>query len=399
MIKKLYNAKILTDAYAQIFDGEIAIEDDKIIYVGNKFDGRVDEQIDCNGNLLMSGFVNCHTHSAMTLLKGLGEDESLENWLFKFIMPREKTLTKQDVYNGSVLAIKEMLKNGITCFQDNYFYPKQTAKACQDLGIRAVVSLSQNYSPSKFLTKSELEKLYLDLKDKYPLVNYNFYCHSTYTCNEQQFFDTISLAKKYGKLVSTHSSETLTEVGECTQTHNGQTPTMLLNSFGFFDVKSTFAHGVHLQKEDYEILKDKNTSVVHNPSSNLKLGSGIANLKALLQNGINICLGTDGSASNNRLDMFREMFLASSLQKAIFNDPKLISCSQALAMATQNGAKALGLEKIGTLRVNNYADIIMIDLAGIDNAIKNDIKSNLVYACSSEDVLMTMINGKIVYKK
>lgn len=399
MKTKLYNAKILTDAYSQIFDGEIVIQDDKIIFVGEKFNGEVDDKIDCNGNLLMAGFINCHAHSPMTLLKGVGQGETLENWLFKHIIPKEKIFTEQDIYNGSILAIKEMLKGGITCFQDNYFYPEITAKACQDMGIRAVISLSQNYSHSTFLSKQELEKLYLDLKDKYPLVDYNFYCHSIYTCNEQQFFDTIELAKKYGKLMCTHSSETLTEVGECTQTHAGQTPTMLLDSFGFFDTKSMFAHGVFLQKEDYEILKDKQTSVVHNPSSNLKLGSGIANLKALIQNDINISLGTDGSSSNDRLDMFREMYLASTLQKAIFNDPKLVDASQTIAMATQNGAKALGRDDIGKLKVGNYADMIMIDLNGIDNAVKNDIKSNLVYACSTEDVLMTMVNGKIVYKK
>ena len=377
----------------------MVVDDKKIIFVGKKYDGNVDEQIDCKGNLLMPGFINCHAHSAMTLLKGVGEGENLESWLFSHIIPREKLLTPKDIYDGTVLAVKEMQKNGITCFQDSYFYPEQTAKACQDNNMRVYISLSQGYSQNEFLSCDELEKLYNRLKNKNGLINYNFYFHSVYTCDEQQFINTIGLAKKYKAFIGTHASETLTEVGECTQTHGGQTPIMLLDSYGFFDIPSLIAHGVHLQKEDYEILQNKPVSVAHNPSSNLKLGSGIANLKALKSRGINICLGTDGSASNNKLDMFREMFLSSVLQKGIFNDPTLITASDAIAFATQNGAKALCNDKIGKLKVDNYADFIMIDLHGINNQVCNDIKSNIVYASGVEDVLMTVIDGKIVYKK
>lgn len=397
MITKFTNAYILKEANSPVFFGELAIEDNKIIFVGDKFVGKCDKIIDCKNNLLMAGFINTHAHSPMSLLKGLGENSTLQDWLFKHIIPKEKQMSQQQIYDGSVLAICEMLKNGITCFQDNYFYPEITAKACENTGIRAVVSLSQNYSHNKFLSYEELEQLYQKLINKSELVDYNFYFHSIYTCDEQQILNSINLAKKYNKLLVTHLSETLTEVGECAKVHNGMTPVMLLDSLGFFECKTLLAHCVFLEKEDYQILENKQVSVSHNPSSNLKLGSGVANLKALKQRNINICLGTDGSASNNRLDMFREMYLASTLQKALFHDASLISSEDALNMATMNGAKALDNDKIGCLKQGNFADIIMINLNSIENLIHNDVKSNLVFACGSEDVIMTMVNGKILY--
>ncbi len=398
MKTKFENARILTSPTDDIFLGEIVINNDKIEFIGTKYQGKVDKVFDCKKNLLMAGFINCHAHSAMSLLKGISDSDSLEDWLKK-VNPIEKNFTEKDIYDGTVLAIKEYLKNGITCFQDCYFYPDIIAKAVEDCGIRAVIALSQNYSIDKFLSKQELEDLFLKLNKKSPLVDYLFYCHSVYTCNESQFANTISLARKYDKIVCCHMSESLTEVGVCTQTHNGLTPVMVLESFGFFDGKNLVAHGVHLQKEDYALLEKYHVNIAHNPSSNLKLGSGIANLKSMKNHGINICLGTDGSASNNRLDMFREMYLSSVLQKALLNDPTLINPETALEMATTNGAKALCNDKIGSLKVGNYADMIMIDMHSVDNQVCRDIKSNLVYACGAEDVLLTMVNGKILYEK
>lgn len=394
---KFENALIMTTPFEPIILGELVVNDEKIEFIGKKFDGKVDKVINCNQNLLMAGFINCHAHSAMTLLKGISDSDTLENWLKK-VNPLEQNLTPKQIYDGTILAIKEYIKNGITCFQDCYFYPDVAVKACIDTGMRACIALSEAYSMNKFLSKEQLEKLYLSLKNKSHLVDYLFYCHSVYTCNEKQFAETISLARKYNTIIATHMSESLYEVGECAKIHGGKTPVMLLESYGFFDGQSLLAHGVHLQKEDYAILEKYNASICHNPSSNLKLGSGIANLKALQNHNVNICLGTDGSASNNKLDMFREMFLSSVLQKGVMNDPTLINAETALDMATINGAKALGNNKIGSLKVGNYADIIMIDMHSINNMISQNIKSNLVYACGVEDVILTMINGKILYQ-
>lgn len=398
MITKFTNAYILVDPLSPIIFGELAVENNKIIFVGEKFDMPFDTQIDCNKNLLMAGFVNTHAHSPMTLLKGIGEGANLQDWLYKYMFPMEQTLTKEQIYTGTKLAIAEMVKNGITCFQDSYFYPEETLKACKECGMRAVISLSQNYSPSQFLSYTELNNLYNKLNHQSELVSFNFYFHSIYTCDEQQIINAINLAKKHNTFVGTHLSETLNEVGECAKVHGGMTPVLFLDSLGFFDCKTLLAHGVYLEKEDYQILENKQVSISHNPSSNLKLGSGIANLKALQQRNINICLGTDGSASNNRLDMFREMYLSSTLQKALFHDATLITCEQALAFATTNGAKALGLNDVGSLKKGKLADIIMINLHSINNHICNNIKSNLVYASGVEDVLMTMIDGKILYQ-
>ncbi len=400
MITKFTNAYILTSAYDNVFLGELAIEDDKILYVGDKFEKACDAVIDCHKNLLMPGFINTHAHTPMTLLKGLGEGQELQNWLFKSMTPAEKKLTKAQTYYGSKLAIAEMLKNGITCFQDNYFYPDITAKAVQECGIRAVLSLSQNYSPDTFLSFAELDQFYKEQSKNSceGRLDFNFYFHSIYTCDEQQIINAINLSKKYDKLLVTHLSETLDEVGECAKIRDGMTPAVFLDSLGFFDCKTLLAHGVFLQKEDYEILQDKQVSISHNPSSNLKLGSGIANLKALKQRNINICLGTDGSASNNRLDMFREMYLSSVLQKALFHDATLISAEDAISFATGNGAKALLNDKIGCLKKGNFADIIMINLKSLDSLVCNNLKSNLVYACGTENILMTMVNGKILYQ-
>ena len=395
----LKNALVLAEASKDIFEGEIVIENNKIVFVGQNYDSKVDEQIDCNKNLLMPGFINCHAHSPMVLLKGCGEGANLESWLFDYIFPKEKKMTENDIYIGSQMAINEMQKNGITTFQDCYFFPEQTMKACKENNMRAVIALSQNYSQNKMLTQNQLEQLYLSLKDESDLVDFCFYFHSVYTCDEKQILSTISLARKYNKLLGTHCSETLTEVGNCTATHGGMTPVQLLDSLGFFDVKTLLAHGVYLEKEDFEILKNKDVSIAHNPSSNLKLASGIANLKQMKNNNVNICIGTDGSASNNKLDMFREMYLSSVLQKVLMKDASLIKPYEALQMATENGAKALGFDNLGKLKENYLADIILIDMSSINNQVKNDIKSNLVYACGAEDVLMTMINGKIVYKK
>lgn len=393
------NAKIMTHSHADIFDGEIVVNNNKIEYVGRKSNVTCDSEIDAGGNLVMAGFINCHAHSAMTVLKGFGEGENLENWLTKHIFPKEEHITKQSVYYATLLAIAEYVKNGITAFQDNYYMVEETARACINSGMRAVISLSQNLTPSKLAKIEEVEKLYKKLSGQSDLVTYNFYCHATYTCDENMYSNIARLAKKYNTFVATHASETLTEVGECTVKNNGLSPVGLLQSYGFFDQKSLIAHGVYLEKEDLNILEKSDVSVAHNPASNLKLGSGIANINALMKRGINVCLGTDGSASNNRLDMFREMYLASVLQKAAFKDASLMKPSEVLQMATENGAKALGLQDVGSLKAGNKADLIIVDLNGVNNASSLDIKSNLVYASGTEDILLTMIDGKVMYER
>ena len=385
------NAKILLDANSDIISGDILIDNNII----QKIDKNILENedyfvIDAENNLIMPGFIDCHTHSPMTILKGLGEGKSLESWLFDYMFKYEEKLTKEDIYYGTKLAILEYLKNGITTVNDMYYYPTYSAKAFYESGMRAFVQCDED-------SLEKTNELFNEIVKYNPLVKANFGCHSVYNADEERFMIAIKLAKQKNCLVSTHCSETLTEVGNCDK-ENGMTPVKLLESYGFFDNKALIYHGVHLDKEDYDILKRYDVSVCTNASSNLKLGSGIAPICSLINKGINVCIGTDGSASNNRLDMFREMYLVSCLQKGVMEDSKLITCEQVLQMATENGAKALDIENIGTIKVGNYADLIMINLHGIDNATNINIKSNLVYASGTEDVLMTMVDGKILYK-
>lgn len=385
------NANILLNADSDIIYGDILINNNIIEKITeNIVDDSVEKVINADKNLIMAGFINCHTHSPMTILKGLGEGESLESWLYNYMFKYEAKLTEEDIYYGTKLSILEYIKNGITTVNDMYYMRENSAKAFYESGLRAYVQCDE-------LSYEETEKEYLKIKKYYPLVKANFGCHSVYTADENRFSKTIKLAKKYGEIVSSHMSETLTEVGNCDK-ENGLTPTKLLESYGFFDTKALVYHAVHLDKEDFDILKKYNVSVCSNPSSNLKLGSGIAPINALINKGINVCLGTDGSASNNRLDMFREMYLVGCLQKGVMHNSEVITCEEVIKMATENGAKALNISNIGSIKVGNLADLIMIDLHGIDNATNINIKSNLVYASGTEDVLMTMVDGKVLYQ-
>lgn len=386
------NAKILKSADEEIINGQIEIAGNIISKISTEIlkENDYDKIINANGNLIMPGFINCHTHSAMTIFKGLGEGKNLQEWLFDNILKYEDKLTDEDVYYAVKLAILEYLKNGITTIADMYYFPLSTAKACYESGMRAYIQLDER-------SDEKLEELVKGMKNYEGIINRFFGCHSVYRSSEEIFARAIKFSKKYNSFVTTHMSETLTEVGDCAKEHN-LTPVGLLESYGFFDVPSMVFHAVHLDKEDFKILERYNVNVCSNPSSNLKLGSGIAPISAMLSHNINVCLGTDGSSSNNKLDMFREMYLVSCLQKQLMRNASSISCEQAIKMATENGATALHNNKIGKLEVGNFADLIMINLHGVNNETAINIKSNLVYASGAEDVMLTMINGKILYE-
>ena len=394
---KIKNAKIIKDFDSDIICGEIVIEDDKVLFVGNSFDGEVQKEIDAQNNIIMPGFVNCNTHSASALLKGLVAGEKLQDWLFD-MHKYESLLTANDVYYGSLLACLEFAKNGITTINDNFYFADHSAKAFADAGIRAVVSVSQRYSPKKFLSKQQLEELFKKVLSTGNLISSNFYCHSVYNADENMFEVINQLAKEYDTFVSTNASETLEEVGKCASQNNDMSPIELLEDYGFFDRKSLAIHCTNTGENDIQILAKNNASVCANFGSNHKLASGIAPIYQMAKHGVNVCLGTDGSASNNRLDMFREMFLAVTSQNVLLSNAKCFSARDVLKMATTNGAKALGLKNVGTLDEGNFADLIMLDSHGTDGVVDHDVFENLVYSYGTEDVLMTMVNGKIIYQ-
>lgn len=397
MKTKIINALIIKNFDQEPFFGEIVISDNKITFVGENSSEECDKVIDATGNIIMPGFVDVHTHAAMTLFKGLSSGKPLQDWLYD-MLKLEKNLSGSDVYYGSALACLEFAKNGITTICDNYHFADYSSKAFADCGIRAVVGITQRYNLKKFLSEDETMELYTKVSNISDLITANFYCHAIYTSNDKMFETMNRLAQKTNSQVSTHASETLEEVGKCAKDNDDMSPIALLESYGFFDRNSLVFHATNVDANDINIFAKYGANVCANFGSNYKLASGVAPIYQMSKKGVNVCLGTDGSASNNRLDMFREMYLAATSQNILLSRPSCFLPKEILKMATVNGAKALGLDNVGTLEVGNFADLIMLDSHNVDALPDYDIFDNLVYSYGTEDVLMTMVNGKIVYQ-
>lgn len=404
---RLYNARILTmEEKKEIFQGEIWIKDDEILYVG---DGTRtdhvyekanipcmlwDREIDCEGNLLMPGFKNAHTHSGMTLLRSYADDLPLNEWLNQQVFPVEARMSGEDIYELTKLAILEYLTSGITSIFDMYLTPETVADACDDMGMRCVqVGAVNNFSQSPEL----VEEMYLKLNNRSPLQSYILGFHAEYTCSKELLMKIAELSHKYKAPVFTHLAETKSEVEACKERY-GMTPLAFLNSLGIFDFGGGGYHCVHMTKEDIALMKEKGLFVVSNPGSNTKLASGIAPISDFLKAGIPVALGTDGPASNNCLDMFREMFLVTGLAKLREEDASAVDALEVLKMATVNGAHAMGLKDADVLAEGKKADIIMIDLQKPNMQPINNVAKNVVYSGSKQNIKMTMINGKILYQ-
>lgn len=403
---RLYNARILTMKDFDISFGEIWIQDERIIYVGpsdakekiaNKVNMSIpqfEREIDCHENLLMPGFKDAHTHSAMTLLRSFADDMPLQDWLNKQVFPVEAKLNADMIYDLTKLAILEYLTSGITAIFDMYLTPESIANACVDMGMRCVqVSGQNNFSQSIELT----ERMYKELNHSNSLLSYFIGFHAEYTCSKELLQQVSDLAHKYKAPVFAHISETENEVKECLERYN-MTPVQLLDSIGMFDFGGGGYHCVYLTNEDMDIFEKKNLSVVTNPGSNTKLASGIAPISEFLSRNINVAIGTDGPASNNCLDMFREMFLVTGLAKLREKDASAVDALEVLKMATVNGSKAMNLPDTDVLEAGKLADIIMIDLQQPNMQPINNIPKNIVYSGSKQNVIMTMINGKILYE-
>ena len=389
------NARILTMADERIIEGHLVVTDNRISYIGNNVpSGMFDQVIDCEGNLLMPGFKNAHTHSAMTFLRSKADDSSLHDWLFKEIFPRENNLHDGCVKELAKVAILEYLTSGITAVLDQYFFPQEFIDTCNEFGFRSV-SLGM-YDKSTRPVDAVLKLVEDNNKDN-SLNKVVIGMHSEYTGTQEMFDNTKVLLDKTGSPFYTHLSETISEVGDC-KNRRKITPMEFFDSLHFFDNGGAIFHGVYLSDHDIERIKNHDVVVVSNPSSNMKLASGIAEIKKLLNKGVTVALGTDGPASNNALDMFREMYLVTGLQKIKNMDPVSIPAYEVIKMATVNGAKAMGLSEADTLEVGKLADLIMIDLSRPSMQPINNIINNLVYAGGKDCVKLTMINGKVLYR-
>lgn len=400
---RFYNARILTmEEGKEIFCGEVWTSNERILYVGNTQEAEVelkdsgfvfDEEIDCEGNLLMPGFKNAHTHSGMTLLRSFADDLPLSEWLNNRVFPIEAQMSADDIYELSKLAVLEYLTSGITAVFDMYLTPESIADAFDDMGMRCVqVGAVNNFSQSPEL----VEEMYVKLNEKSPLQSYILGFHAEYTCSKELLEKIAALAHKYQAPVFTHLAETQAEVDGCVERY-GKTPMAFLDSLGMFDYGGGGYHCVYMKDEDIQIMKEKGLYVVSNPASNLKLASGIAPISAFLNAGVPVALGTDGPASNNCLDMFREMFLVTALAKVREADASAVDAVEVLKMATVNGALAMGLRDADVLSKGKLADMILIDLNQPNMQPLNNIVKNIVYSGSKQNVKMTMIAGKILY--
>lgn len=397
---RIYNARILTmEDEMPVFDGELWIRDGKISYIGDMIPEKAaqnqwDRQINAKGNLIMPGFKNAHTHSAMTFLRSHADDLPLLQWLNEQVFPYEAKLTPEDIYHLSKLAIMEYLTSGITANFDMYLTPDTIAQASIDCGFRTVMTGALNDFTQSL---EEIEQWYRKYHQKESLVHFELGFHAEYTNCKENLQGMAKLAQIYHAPVYTHNSEGRPEVEQCLK-KTGMTPTAYMDSLGLFEYGGGLYHCVHMTEEDLEIVKKRNMTVVTNPASNLKLASGIAPVARILDKGINLAIGTDGPASNNCLDMFREMFLVTALAKYREEDASVVDAKQVLKMATVGGAKAMNLTDCDILAKGKQADLIMIDLNQPNMQPVHNIQKNLVYSGSKQNVEMTMVAGEILYE-
>jgi 5-methylthioadenosine/S-adenosylhomocysteine deaminase len=365
---------------------------------------QANEVIQLSEHVLLPGFINLHTHAAMNLMRGLADDLPLMPWLEKHIWPAEqKVLSENFVYDGTLLACAEMLRGGITTFNDMYFYPESAAKASIKAGMRANIGLVVLEFATQYAHNAES---YIDkgtqARDAFknePLITFSFAPHAPYTVSDETFTTLNTLSAQINIGIHTHLHETIAEITHGEQVH-GTRPVARLAKLGLLGASTTFAHCVHLNTIEVQMLAENGCSIAHCPSSNLKLASGIAPITEYFNAGINIGLGTDGAASNNRLDLFTEMRLAALLAKGLSGDATSVSAHQALEMATVNGAKALGLdEKIGSIEVGKLADLIAVKLDDINMQPCFDVISHLAYVAEREQVSHVWVNGDLKYHK
>lgn len=382
-----------------VYEGEVHVEGNRITYVGDTKDDKgklqkFDREIDCQGNLLMPGFKNAHSHSAMTFLRSFADDLSLQEWLYDRIFPMEAKLQQGDMEALSKVAILEYLTSGITTNFDMYVDNFEHARASVSMGFRTVFCGEMNdFTGSLERTREE----YVKLNEMNPLVSFRLGIHAEYTTGRKLLEGMAALAHEYREPVYLHLSETEKEVNEC-QERYGMSPIQFLDSIGMFEYGGGGFHGVWMSEEDMRLCGERKMSIVANPGSNAKLASGIADLIGLQEHGVNLAIGTDGPASNNALDMFREMYLAAVLQKLKRRDASAMDAGEVLWMATVGGSRAMGLSDCETVAEGQLADLILIDLHKPNMQPENNLVKNLVYSGSKENVKMTMVDGKILYE-
>lgn len=393
------NATIVTcnEKFEVIKTGYVVIENKIIKTVSSTLPEGEFDVIDAKGGILMPGLVNAHTHSPMTLFRGYAGGYPLEVWLNDFIFPKEAMLKKEDVYNASLLAIMEMISSGTTLFSDMYDFSTAIADAVEISGVKALLSRGSTYfDPSVPIKdhKGTIESLEL-LNRKSDRISVAFAPHAVYTTTPEFLEYFANLAYDNDAIYHIHLSETLTENENCIKKY-GKTPTKLIHDAGAFKAKVLAAHCVHLNDEDISIFSQNGGIIAHNPTSNLKLGSGIAPINKYKDAGINITIGTDGTSSNNSLNMLKELNLAALLTCGVNYDPLAVSPEDVIRWATN--ATALGFNDTGVIKEGNRADFIILSGDAVNMIPCHDAPSNIVYSANASNVKYVFIDGKLLYK-
>ncbi len=398
---QIKNAQIITmDEGRVIKNGCIRIHQETIAYVGTETapEEEFDRAIDARGAIVLPGLVNAHTHAAMTLFRGFADDMTLESWLFDHIFPAEDKLDQEAVYWGSLLACAEMIRSGTTLFADMYFMNESTIRAVIESGLNANVARCVTGMNTEYRNGlEEAKELYTEYHGAQSgALRVDFSAHAVYTCGRETLRAVAQAAESRGAGVQIHLSETMKENRDCYRQY-GKSPTEVFRDMGMFENPTNAAHCVYLSENDMDILAENHVGVSHNPISNLKLASGVANVKEMLEKGICVGIGTDGTASNNALNVFEEMKTAAVLQKGMRLDPTLIDAQNALEMATVRGAQILGRGgERGQIKKGLRADLIILDSDSPNLWPVYHPASTVVYSANAGDVVTSIINGKIV---
>jgi len=396
---RFYNGRLLKlNGSFNITDEEVWVDGNKISYIGpertDMQSTEFEREIDLNGNLLMPSFKNAHTHSAMSFGRSLSDDMPLQEWLYNKIFPIEAKLTGEDIYKLSKVSFLEYLSSGISACFDMYYFPEDMARASIETGMRTVMCGAVN----DFKESAQILEDYYNKYNNYnELISYKLGFHAEYTTSEKLMREIAKLAEKYKAPVFMHSSETMSETADCINKYN-KTPTQLFDKLGLFNYGGGAFHSVWVDDDDLKIYKKRGVWAIINAGSNCKLASGIAPVQKMIDKGINLAVGTDGPSSNNALDIFREMYLITALQKIKNKDASACDANKVLEMATVGSAQCMGLNDCDCIETGKKADMIVIDLHRPNMQPINDITKNIVYSGSKENVKLTMINGKILYE-
>ena len=387
----------------EIKKSSLLIQNDKIVEISDKLSvNDADEVINASGKVLIPGLVNTHTHLSMTLMRGLADDMPLDTWLNNYIWPVEAELNSEYCYAGALVACAEMIKSGTTCFNDMYFFMDHVAKAAEEAGLRGIISHGMIDFGDEDKRKQEFKESIRIIKRCHNTgdgrIQVAFGPHSPYTCSQELLSQVKREAAKYGVRIHIHVSETQKEVFDILEAH-GKRPFEYLDELGFLGSEVTAAHAVWLSKNEIDIIKHSEVKLSHNPSSNMKLSSGVSPVSGLLNKDVCVSIGTDGPASNNNMDMFEEMKITALLQKVTTMDPTVLNAEEVFKMATINGAKSLGLEdQIGSIEVGKKADITLIDARSPQlTPFRNPI-SHIVYSANGGNVDTVICNGEILMK-